>query len=356
MRERRIIHIDMDYFFAQVEVRDHPKLKGKPVIVGGKASGRGVVATASYEARQFGVHSAMPMVRAHQLCPNGFYLTPRFEVYRSVSQQIMKIFKNYTKIVEPLSLDEAYLDITHIVKPNRSASQIAQMIRRDIWEETKLTSSAGVSYNKFLAKLASGMHKPNGMTVITHQNVHDILMDLDIGRFPGVGRVSEEKMHDNNIFTGRDLYKKSAQELIYLFGKRGQQLYDRVRGKDDREVKAERIRKSVGAERTFSVDTNDDEEILRKMEMLCDNIAERLEKIQKAGRTVTVKIKTIEFETHTKQQSLNTPVRDASDIYQVAYDLYSDVKDPECAIRLIGIAVGSLQDAQFRNLTIYDFL
>lgn len=356
MKERRIIHIDMDYFFAQVEARDNPKLKGKPVIVGGKASGRGVVATASYEARAFGVHSAMPMSRAHQLCPDGFYLTPRFEVYRAVSQQIMEIFHRYTSLVEPLSLDEAYLDITALVNPKQSASQIAQRIRYDIWQETGLTSSAGVSYNKFLAKLASGMHKPNGLTVITHQNVHDILMGLDIGDFPGVGKVSKEKMHEQGIYTGADLYARSERDLIYLFGKRGKSLYDRARGKDDREVKSNRIRKSVGAERTFSVDTNQDDEILRKIEMLCEKIEGRLEKLQKAGYTVTVKIKTNTFVTHTKQQSLNTPVQSANDIYKIAYDLYYAVKDPEIPIRLIGVTVGTLQDAAFRNMTIYDFL
>ncbi|UXR68988.1 DNA polymerase IV [Staphylococcus sp. IVB6246] len=354
--EKRIVHIDMDYFYAQVEVRDNPKLKGKPVIVGGRASGRGVVATASYEARAMGVHSAMPMARAHQLCPDGYYITPRFEVYRAVSQQIMEIFHRYTSLVEPLSLDEAYLDITASVNAERSASQIAQMIRRDIWQETGLTSSAGVSYNKFLAKLASGMNKPNGITVITYHNVHDILMKLDIGDFPGVGKVSKEKMHEYGIYTGEDLYQKSERDLIYLFGKRGKYLYDRVRGKDEREVKSERQRKSVGAERTFSVDTNQDEEILRKIEMLCEKIETRLEKLQKAGYTVTVKIKTNTFETHTKQQSLKTPVQQARDIYQIAYDLYYHVKDPDVPIRLIGVTVGTLQDAAFRNMTIYDFL
>ena len=193
LAERRIIHVDMDYFFAQVEMRDNPKLKGKPVIVGGKASSRGVVSTASYEARQYGVHSAMPTAQAHKLCPNGYYVSPRFEAYKAASDKIMKIFKSYTDIVEPLSLDEAYLDITHLVRPDLPASSIAQYIRRDIFEETKLTASAGVSYNKFLAKLASGMNKPNGLTVIDYNNVHEILMNLDIGDFPGVGKASKEK-------------------------------------------------------------------------------------------------------------------------------------------------------------------
>ncbi|ELV3410115.1 DNA polymerase IV [Staphylococcus pseudintermedius] len=356
MKERRIIHIDMDFFFAQVEVRDHPSLRGKPVIVGGKASGRGVVSTASYEARAFGVHSAMPMARAYQLCPNGYYVTPRFEAYREVSQQIMEIFKSYTELVEPLSLDEAYLDITELVRPDLPASKIAEYIRRDIYNQTQLTASAGVSYNKFLAKLASGMNKPNGLTVIDYQNVHDILMQLDIGDFPGIGKASKEKMHAKGIYNGQDLYEKSERELVYLFGKRGYQLYQRVRGYDDREVKAERIRKTVGAERTFSLDTNDDEEILQKIEMLSEKIAQRLEKMNQAGRTVTVKIKTHRFENFSKQQSLITPVQDADEIYRIAYDLYYELKEAEVPIRLVGVTAGGLQDAFFRNMTIYDFL
>lgn len=200
MAERRIIHIDMDYFFAQVEMRDNPKLKGKPVIVGGKTSTRGVVSTASYEARKYGVHSAMPMSQAHKLCPNGYYVRARFDAYREASAVIMSIFKSYTDIVEPMSLDEAYLDITHLVRPDLSASKIATFIRRDIFEQTGLTSSAGVSYNKFLAKLASGMNKPNGMKVIDYNNVNDILMNLDIGDFPGVGKASKKVMHNHDIY------------------------------------------------------------------------------------------------------------------------------------------------------------
>ncbi|MBI5974741.1 DNA polymerase IV [Staphylococcus canis] len=356
MAPRRIIHIDMDYFFAQVEVRDNPKLRGKPVIVGGKASGRGVVSTASYEARQYGVHSAMPMARAHQLCPDGYYITPHFEKYKAVSKQIMEIFKSYTDLVEPLSLDEAYLDITDLVRPDLPASQIAQYIRRDIFEKTALTASAGVSYNKFLAKLASGMNKPNGLTIIDYNNVHDILMQLDIGDFPGVGKASKAKMHEHHIYTGQDLYNQSEHTLVYLFGKKGHHLYQRVRGQDDRLVQAERIRKSVGAERTFSVDTNEDEEILRKIEALSYKIAERLEALDQVGQTVTVKIKTDQFENYSKQRSLVSPIREQQYIYQIAYELYYELKDPNVPIRLIGVSIGNLQERFFRNMTIFDFL
>lgn len=356
MAERRIIHIDMDFFFAQVEIRDNPKLKGKPVIVGGKASHRGVVSTASYEARKYGVHSAMSMSQAHKLCPDGYYVTSRFEAYRVVSQQIMEIFRSYTEIVEPMSLDEAYLDITHLVRPDLPASTIANYIRRDIYETTQLTASAGVSYNKFLAKLASGMNKPNGITVIDYNNVHDILMNLDIGDFPGVGKASKKVMHYHKIFTGQDLYNKDEFELIRLFGKRGRRLYNKARGIDHNEVKPTRIRKSVGTERTFSTDVNDDDVILRKIRDLSGKTAERLNKLQKSGKTVTIKIKTYQYETLSKQISLRESVQSETDIYNIAYSLYTDLKDPYIPIRLIGVTVGSLEQFSFKNMTIYDFI
>lgn len=356
LSERRIIHIDMDYFFAQVEIRDNPNLKGKPVIVGGKASGRGVVSTASYEARKYGVHSAMPTAQAHKLCPNGFYVSPRFEAYKEASNTIMNIFKSYTEIVEPLSLDEAYLDITHLVRPDLPASMIAQYIRRDIYEATELTSSAGVSYNKFLAKLASGMNKPNGLTIIDYKNVHDILMGLDIGDFPGVGKASKEKMHEHKIYNGQDLYNQSERELIRLFGKRGYGLYNKARGIDNNEVKPTRIRKSVGTERTFATDVNDDDQILQKIWELSHKTAERLARIQKSGKTVTVKIKTFKFETLSKQRSLRDPVRNETDIYNIAYSLYTELKDSETPIRLVGVTVGNLEKATYENMTIYDYI
>lgn len=356
MHERRIIHIDMDYFFAQVETRDNPSLKGKPVIVGGKASGRGVVSTASYEARKYGVHSAMPMAQAHKLCPNGYYVTHRFEAYRAASKIIMSIFKSYTEIVEPLSLDEAYLDITHLVRPDLPASTIAQYIRRDIWEQTQLTASAGVSYNKFLAKLASGMNKPNGLTIIDYHNVHDILMGLDIGDFPGIGKATKQKMHDHEIFCGRDLYEQSEYNLVRLFGKRGHGLYNKARGIDHNLVKPTRIRKSVGTERTFATDMNDDEAILQKVWELSTKTAERLAKLQKSAKTVTVKIKTYKFETYSKQRSLREPVRSETDIYNIAYALFTELKEADVPIRLVGVTVGNLEKTTFENMTIYDYL
>ena len=344
--ERRIIHIDMDAFFAQVEVRDNPSLKGKPVIIGGRASGRGVVSTASYEARKFGVHSAMPMAQAHQLCPDGYYVRPRLNHYREVSNDIMAIFKSYTDIVEPLSLDEAY-------RRDLSASTIAQYIQRDIYDKTHLTSSAGISYNKFLAKLASGMNKPSGRTVIHYDNAHDLLMSLPIGDFAGIGKVTEEKMKELGIHTGKDLHQYNQMELIQLFGKRGVSFYNKVRGIDESPVKPTRIRKSIGRETTFETDQNDDDFILNTIRKLSGEVADKHEL---AGRTITVKLKTHDFETLSKQTSSNTPVYDEVEIYNIAYDLYNALKDADTSIRLVGVSIGNLVSRTYRNLTIYDFI
>lgn len=354
--EKRIIHVDMDAFYAQIEQRDHPELKGKPVIVGGKSSSRGVVATASYEARKFGVHSAMPTSRAHQLCPDGHYVRPRFDVYRAVSEEIMAIFRSYTDYVQPVAFDEAYLDITHLVHHQMPASQIARHIKHDIWKATQLTCSAGVSYNKFLAKLASGMNKPDGLTIIHHGNVHDILMALPIGDFPGVGKVTEEKMIKEGIHTGQDLYAYSEQQLIQLYGKRGTKLYNYARGKGNDTVQSERVRKSIGKETTFIVDKNDDEEILPVIRQLSQQVSERLNRYGLAGDVVTVKIKEYDFKSLSKQVKVPDRVVDAADIYNIAYDLYTDLKKADRPIRLIGVTVGNLQERQFANMTIYDFI
>ncbi|KAA1037696.1 DNA polymerase IV [Macrococcus equipercicus] len=354
--ERRILHVDMDAFYAQIEQRDNPKLQGKPVIVGGKSSSRGVVATASYEARKFGVHSAMPMSRAHQLCPDGYYVRPRFDVYRDESEKIMAIFRSYTEHVQPVAFDEAYLDITHLVRRDMPASRIAAFIKRDIFEATRLTCSAGVSYNKFLAKLSSGMNKPDGLTIIHHGNVHDILMKLPIGAFPGVGRVTEEKMKQDGIHTGLDLYQLTERELIKRFGKRGPRLYDYARGIDHSTVKAERIRKSIGKETTFAVDKNDDDEILGIIRQLSQQVSDKLNRYGLTGDVVTVKMKESDFRSTSRQLKLPYRVSDTTDIYNVCYDLYTALKHPDRPIRLIGVTVGNLEERQFMNMTIYDFI
>ncbi|WP_040928260.1 DNA polymerase IV [Nosocomiicoccus massiliensis] len=356
MMERRIIHIDMDAFYAQVEQNDNPKLKGKPVIVGGRSFSRGVVSTASYEARKYGVHSAMAMSRAHQLCPDGIFLRARFNRYREVSSQIMDIFLSYTEIVEPLSLDEAYLDITHLVSKSRPAKSIALQIQHDIFEKTGLTSSSGISYNKYLAKLASGMNKPSGTTVIDYDNVDEILMSLDIGDFPGVGKVTQEKMHRLKIFNGQDLYDKDENFLISHFGKRGRSLYEKARGIGTNQLDYERERKSVGKETTFSYDRNDDEEMVRVLKDLSEQVSVRLEDKKLCGRVVTVKIRHDDFTVHTKQTGTSNPIFRTEDIYEVAHHLYYELKDPTIPIRLIGVTVSDLEKRSYRNMTIYDFL
>ncbi|WP_414048683.1 DNA polymerase IV [Macrococcus animalis] len=354
--ERRIIHIDMDAFFAQVEQRDNPELKGKPVIVGGKSRNRGVVATCSYEARKFGVHSAMPTARAHQLCPDGYYVSPRFEVYREVSNQIMSIFKSYTDIVQPVSLDEAYLDITHLVRKDLGASQIAAFIKRDIMIATNLTCSAGVSYNKFLAKIASGMNKPNGLTVIHYGNVQSILDDLPIGEFPGVGKVTEEKMMRLKLTNGKDLRDKTELELIELFGKKGSSLYEKARGIGSDIINMDRVRKSIGKESTFSHDVQDETFILQTMRTHADKVAQKLQDLNQVSDTITVKIKTSDFELHTKQTKLLDFTDQADTIYNTAVLLYTDLKGKFDNIRLVGVSVGNLKYKVYENLTIYDFL
>lgn len=353
---KRIIHIDMDAFYAQVEQRDNPELKGKPVIVGGKSRNRGVVATASYEARKFGVHSAMPTSRAYQLCPDGYYVSPRFDVYRSVSQQIMNVFKSYTDIVQPLSLDEAYLDITHLVRPDLGASQIAASIKHDVYEITHLTCSAGVSYNKFLAKIASGMNKPNGLTVIHYNNVQQILDALPIGEFPGVGKVTEQKMHKLKIATGKDLRQLSEIELIEQFGKKGSSLYNKARGIGTDIIEVERERKSIGKETTFAHDKNDESYILRVMNEQTEKVAAKLQSMNKVTDTITVKIKTSDFESHTKQTKLLDFTDQADKIYATAVLLYTDLKLENEEIRLVGVQVGNIKNKVYENLTIYDFL
>ena len=354
--EKRIIHIDMDAFYAQVEQNDNPELRGKPVIVGGRSFNRGVVATASYEARKFGVHSAMPTKTAHKLCPDGIFVHPRFERYKEISAQIREIFLGYTELIEPLSLDEAYLDITELVSKETSSRDIALSIQSDIFEKTGLTSSSGISYNKYLAKIASGMNKPKATTVIHYGNVLEILHELPIGKFPGVGKVTEEKMLGFGIKNGKDLYDISKNDLILKFGKRGESLYNKARGIGTKELTVQRERKSVGKETTFNYDRNDDKEILSVLEELSKKVGIRLDDRQLAGRVVTVKIKTGDFEAHSKQMMTMDPVFKGEDIYHYAYNLYHEVKEQDVPIRLIGVTVSGIEERLYRNMTIYDFI
>jgi DNA polymerase-4 len=294
-RQRKIIHVDMDAFYASVEQRDNPDLRGKPVAVGGSRE-RGVVAAASYEARRFGVRSAMPSVTARRQCPDLIFVKPRFEVYKAVSQQIRAIFAEHTPIIEPLSLDEAYLDVTENLQGIALARDVALAIRAKIKAKTGLNASAGIPYNKFLAKLASDHRKPNGQFVITPEMGPAFVETLPIGKFHGIGPATSAKMQGLRLFTGLDIRNQSLEFLQANFGKAGTYYYWISRGVDNREVRANRIRKSIGAENTFSSDLTDSESMLSELQPLIDKVWRHCEDKGTRGRTVTLKVKFADFE------------------------------------------------------------
>lgn len=339
---RKIIHIDMDAFFASVEQRDFPEFKNRPVVVGGTPQGRGVVAAASYEARKFGIHSAMPSSRAVKLCPHAVFLKPRFDVYKEVSNQIRDIFHQFTDLVEPLSLDEAYLDVTdnHVQIP--SATIIAVRIKKLIKKETGLNASAGVSFNKFLAKIASDLDKPDGLSVITPEEAELFIEKLEIGKFHGVGKATQAKMEGLGIKTGADLKQKSEVELVKLFGKSGHHYYRIVRGQDKRMVKPHRIRKSIGKERTFSEDISDLQWIHEFLDDLSTKIADSMEKLQVAGKTITLKVRYKNFETVTRSQTLIHFTHQKEEIAEIAKKLLRETEAGSREVRLLGISVSSL--------------
>ncbi|SHE71770.1 DNA polymerase-4 [Fodinibius roseus] len=339
---RKIIHIDMDAFYASVEQRDFPEYRGKPLVVGGSPEGRGVVAAASYEVRKFGVHSAMPAAQAIRLCPHAVFVKPRFEVYRKISTQIRDIFFEYTDLVEPLSLDEAYLDVTenHIGLP--SATLIARKIRERIKKETGLTASAGVGHNKFLAKIASDLEKPDGLSVILPEEAEDFLAELKIGTFHGVGDATKSKMHSLGIYTGKDLREWSELDLIEKFGKVGRHYYRIVRGIDHREVKTDRIRKSIGKERTFSEDIDDLNWIHNFLTELAGKVAESMQDKQAAGKTVTLKVRYADFETVTRSTSFNHYIDKADDIARTVIQLLEETETGNRRVRLLGITLSNL--------------
>ena len=338
---RKIIHVDMDAFYASVEQRDDPALRGLPVAVGGSAA-RGVVAAASYEARKFGVRSAMPSVRAIRLCPDLVFRKPRFEVYKHVSGQIRAIFLDYTPHVEPLSLDEAYLDVTADLRGIGSATRIAELIRARIKAETGLTASAGVSYNKFLAKLASDQNKPDGLCVIRPGEGAQFVAGLPVGRFHGVGPRGNEKMVALGILTGADLATKDLAFLRAQFGSMGDYLFRAARGIDLRRVRADRPRKSVSAERTFDHDLSSGAALRDTLEHIIDIAWERIERAQACGRTVTMKLKFSDFSNMTRAKSLPTPV-DTREAFAAAARALLDAALPlPQPVRLMGLGVSAL--------------
>jgi DNA polymerase IV len=338
---RKIIHIDMDAFFASVEQRDNPELRGKPVAVGGSRA-RGVVAAASYEARRYGVHSALASKIAAQRCPQLIFVKPRFEVYSAVSRQIREIFYSYTDLVEPLSLDEAYLDVTENKIGMPSATIIANEIRAKIQEETGLTASAGVSYNKFLAKIASDMNKPDGFTLITPDKAEEVVAALAIEKFYGIGKVTAAKLQSMGILTGADLREKSEEELVRHFGKTGRYYYRIARAQDDREVQPHRIRKSIGSERTFEVDLTEEEVMLAELERLAKEVAHDMERLQATAKTITVKIKYFDFNQITRSKTFLGEFKSVDAIFTIARDLLRSPQLPAYPVRLLGITASSL--------------
>lgn len=335
----------MDAFYASVEQRDHPELKGKPVAVGG-AGLRGVVASASYEARKFGVRSAMPSVTAKRMCPDLIFVKSRFDVYRRVSQQIRDLFYEYTDLVEPLSLDEAYLDVTEPKKGPLSATLIAEEIRSGIFEQTGLTASAGVSFNKFLAKIASDINKPNGIKIIQPEEAISFLEKLPIEKFHGIGKVTAKKMRRMSIFTGGDLKNLSEIELVQRFGKVGRYYYRIVRAQDDRAVNPNRIRKSIGAERTFFEDLQKLEPMKEKLTYLAKKVFEYMQKADNFGRTVTIKIKSDDFVQITRSKSFQSEVRDEAQLISITHELLETNWEEINKVRLLGVAVSNLEKEQ----------
>jgi DNA polymerase-4 len=343
---RKIVHIDMDAFFAAIEQRDNPDYRGKPIIVGGRPDSRGVVATASYEARRFGIHSAMPSSQARRLCPNAIFVRPHFDVYGKVSRQIMNILREYTDLVEPASLDEAYLDVTECKKEVTSATLIAKEIKGRIFDSTELTASAGVAPNKFLAKIASDMNKPDGLTVIPPKRVRDFLGSLPVGKVPGIGKVTESRMHNIGLFTLEDIQQKTKGELVAQFGKAGNWFYEIARGIDRREVAPERVTKSVGCEDTFAYDLHDLSEMDSELSELAGRLAERLGKRDYRGRTITLKVTYGDFKKITRSSTQDEYVNDKATLQNVAVSLLRNTEASERPVRLLGISVSNFEHVE----------
>jgi DNA polymerase IV len=351
---RKIIHIDMDAFYASVEQRDNPDLRGKPVAVGGSAE-RGVVAAASYEARRFGVRSAMASVTAKRQCPDLIFVKPRFEVYKAISRQIREIFAEHTPIIEPLSLDEAYLDVTDNLQGTPLARDVALRIREKIKAETDLNASAGISYNKLLAKLASDHRKPNGQYVISPEMGPSFVESLPVGKFHGIGPATAAKFNAFGIWTGLDIRNQSLAFLQENFGKSGTYYYWISRGIDDRPVRANRIRKSIGAESTFAADLKDLNAMAAELQPLIDKIWRHGASAGTRGRTVTLKVKFADFEIITRSRSASSPVANRDELAHLAIGLLEDNMPLPKAVRLLGVSLSSLQGGTDAELPQLDF-
>lgn len=345
--QRKIIHVDMDAFFASVEQRDQAEYRGKPLIVGGQPNSRGVVAACSYEARQFGIHSAMPCSQAYRLCPQAVFVPPRFEAYRTVSDQIRTIFWRYASQVEPLSLDEAYLDVSYTEEYGGSATYIAQAIKRDILAETRLIASAGVSYNKFLAKIASDMDKPDGLYVIKPEQGADFVADLPIGKFHGIGPATEAKMKKLNIELGKDLRQWAHDDLVKEFGKSGSYYFNSARGIDERPVRSQRIRKSLGKETTFAEDILSVEVLIAKLAILAEQVLISLKTHELVARTLTLKVKYANFQQVTRAYTAEVDL-DLPEIMMLLPMLMARTDAGQQSVRLVGLSLSGFEKSKHK--------
>jgi DNA polymerase-4 len=342
---RKIIHLDMDAFYASVEQRDNPELRGRPVAVGG-ARERGVVAAASYEARQFGVRSAMPGATARRLCPELVFVPPRFEVYKGISGQIRQIFAEYTPLIEPVSLDEAYLDVTENLKGIATATQIAKEIRAKILEQTQLTASAGISYNKFLAKLASDFRKPNGQYVVPPGKGLAFVEGLQVGQFHGIGPVTAARLNQLGIFTGADLREQTEAFLHQQFGKAGRYYYAIARAEDHRPVQPDRLRKSVGSETTFAQDLTEFADLLAGIEPALEDVWAWCERSGGRGRTLTLKVKYADFQQITRSRSTTGLIPSKDVLRRLCRELLEGIFPLPKGVRLLGLSLSNLNTAE----------
>jgi len=350
---RKIIHVDMDAFYASVEQRDDPQLRGQPVVVGGRPEERGVVAAASYEARQFGVHSAMPMKTALRLCPRAIRVASNFDKYRRVSAQIHAVFQEYTDLIEPLSLDEAYLDVTYNKLDIPFGARVAKMIKGDIRRELNLTASAGVASNKFLAKIASDLEKPDGLVVVLPDQIVDFLKDLPVGKIPGVGQVTRTRLEELNLHTIGDLAAFERTEMTRLFDKRGSHLWRLANGEDDEPVTAERDPKQVSQETTFPTDLYDSGEMHDVLRELADELSGRVRRRKIKGRVVTLKVRYPDFQTVTRSQTMPFHIDRAAPILQQALQLLERTEADERGVRLLGLGLAGFEEEQTKQLDLF---
>ena len=349
-----ILHVDMDAFYASVEQRDSPELRGKPVIVGGSAEGRGVVCAASYEARKFGVHSAMPAITATRLCPDGIFISPRMSHYATISKQIRDIFGDFTPLIEPLSLDEAFLDVTGSRDLFGEGPQIARQIKDRISEELGLVASVGVAPNKFLAKIASDLEKPDGLVVVDPERIQQFLDPLPVGRLWGVGKVTNSRLAKTGILTIGDLRRLERLTLHDLFGEQGDHLWNLARGIDDRDVVPDRKAKSISHETTFAVDIDDREVLEAWLLELADQLGSRLRRSSKSGRVLHLKVRFSNFQTLTRSLTLDNPTSVTQEIYDAAIELFRQRVDCRLPVRLLGVGMSRFDNTQLRQQSLFD--